>query len=166
MARPISKIVRVQPTAGERRQRDRAQLLDQILEHKDAVEKGLDLLESVHKSGLLDFLQGIVEARNEIGEILVKLLDTPENLHGVKNLTTLLMMFGQFEPAELDEWIRGLERGMKAARQEMMRPDSNKPYGVLGLLGLLKDPAVARGLRGLSAFLRGLDQTVHPTETP
>lgn len=160
MARPIRAITKPPKTPEQERQMTQDAMLDKLGEHQESLDAFLNFVETLHTSGVLSFMQGMLEAREPIGEIVMNKLNTDPNKNGMKNMIQMVMATGQFEPAQIARMVSAFSEGSKEAGDIIKNPDSDKPLGFFALFSLFKEPAIARTIRASVGFLRGAQKVM------
>jgi len=122
-------------------------------QHAEALLSAYDLLQSLHDSGAVDLLRGLLEARDELACIVASTVDTPEAIRGIRNFLLLSKLFASMPPDVLQSLTEAVVEGAK-------REKSHKAPGLGSLLWRFRDPdsrhALAVILDLLKAVGRGL----------
>ncbi|WP_439292151.1 MULTISPECIES: DUF1641 domain-containing protein [Rahnella] len=121
------------------------------------------LTESLHEHGFLRLMKDLVRANTDIASILVAGLNQPGAQNATQNLSLLFITLSKIPPEHFNHLLLALKSGVMAIRQNEGKSHSNEEPkleetapGVLGVMKLLNDEALWRGLmpivNGLKAF--------------
>lgn len=118
MARSITLQFPPRDPAAELRVRlDRAST-----EHAEALLAAYEVLQALHDRGVLDILRGVLEAGDELLEMVMNTAKTPEGVRAIRNLLFWGRIVGSIEP----EWFKGLfqavPEGIAQANAEPEKP--------------------------------------------
>lgn len=152
MAKPIA-VVPPTATAGE----------DAI--NGAAAHDNLDaILDGLEAAGVLRFVRALLEQRQPIAVKVMHKMDTEPTKTGLKNAVTLAMGLGALPDGFGITLMQALADGARRAGEASHGPDTDK-MSVWALMGMLKDPDVARAIHYLMGFLQGLGKALKQTET-
>ena len=128
-------------------------------EHAEAILAAYEVLQELHKHGVLEIMRGALAASDELLEKVVDNVKTPEAIRAIRNLLFWRRIFGSIEP----EWFQGIfqaiPEGIAQATAERDQPVS--------LFGLLRRAVSKDSLRGLFAavdFLQVFGRHLHLSE--
>lgn len=121
------------------------------------------LTESLHEHGFLRLLNDVVRANTDIASILVSRLNQPGSQNAMQNFSLLFITLSKIPPEHFNHLSLALKSGVMAIRQDEDKSNNNEgpkqeamAPGVLGVMKLLNDEALWRGLmpivNGLKAF--------------
>ena len=111
------------------------------IEHAEALLVAWDVLQSAHDKGLLDMLQGAIDAKDTITGKLAEYAKLPEGIAGIRNLLAAAKILTELDPETLDK----LSRSMASAAEQHQR-ESTPP----SLWQIIKRTMSDDGRRGLS----------------
>ena len=114
-------------------------LEDAPKEHAEALLAACDILQGLHDKGLLELAKGALGSGEKILEILVEAGNSPEVIRGIRNFMILTKLFATLEPQLLEHLADAVPKALVEAKTE-------KPLGVVGLLGKLSNPDTRRML--------------------
>lgn len=145
MARPTSKLA-PQVLAGT------------LVDPKRSGTDDLDaIVSSLEEAGVLSFLRALLEERTLLMEQLVTKLDSEPTKRGLKNGVTLLMALGALPEGVANSLAATLNAGLRSAEKAESSPEAEK-MSIWILMGMLKNPDVARAIHYLMGFLEGMGQ--------
>ncbi len=125
-------------------------------EHAEAVLAAYEVLQELHKRGVLEIMRGALAASDEILETVVDNVKTPEAIRAIRNLLFWRRILGSIEP----EWFKGIfqsiPEGIAKATEEREQPDS-----LFGLLRRLMSKDSLRGLAAALDFLQAFGRHLH-----
>ena len=125
-----------------------------------ALQELMEVAVELKKSGMLGWLKTLAES----GEKLVELAASDYKIMRMLALLEALQGgVGRLEPGDFAEARRNTEKVTACLFNGLKRADpakAPKVGGIFGLLGVLRDPAVQRGLGLLIELARGLGECV------
>lgn len=124
-----------------------------VAEHRPAIEETLRLLQGLHERGLLAMLIGAIEQLDQVTEVVVTLLNRPEYVHSLQNGLALLSLLGRLDPHALTALAEAANGAAQAAAAQL---EEEHTLGVIGLMRLLRQPEVNRGLQLLLGIVQEL----------
>ena len=128
-------------------------------EHAEAVLAAYEVLQELHKHGVLEIMRGALAASDEILDRVVDNVRTPEAIRAIRNLLFWRRILGSIEPEWFQAIFQAIPEGIAKATAERDQPVS--------LFGLLRRAVSKDSLRGLSAavdFLQAFGRHLHLTE--
>jgi uncharacterized protein YjgD (DUF1641 family) len=128
-------------------------------EHAEAVLAAYEVLQELHKHGVLEIMRGALAASDEILEKVVDNVKTPEAIRAIRNLLFLRRILGSIEPEWFQRIFQAIPEGFAQATAERDQPVS--------LFGLLRRALSKDSLRGLFAavgFLQAFGRHLHLSE--
>lgn len=131
-----------------------------MVHHHDTGEENLQVIvDALQEAGVLRFVRVLLEERQPIAEKVIKKMDSEPTKRGIKNAVTLMMGLGalpdDFAPLMVDVLQQGIQRAQSASHD----PEAEK-MSIWQLMGMLKDPDVARAIHYLMGFLPGLGKAL------
>ncbi|HWB61591.1 MAG TPA: hypothetical protein VG733_19065 [Chthoniobacteraceae bacterium] len=125
-----------------------ARLQNAPVEHAEALLAGYDLLQSLHDSGSLDILRGIVGQKDALIGQLAATANTPEFIRGLRNMVVLAEALGKIDPGAMeavtDSWTQALAK---------IREDVCDPPGLWKILRQFRGKDLRRGLLLVNTLL-------------
>jgi uncharacterized protein YjgD (DUF1641 family) len=91
-------------------------------EHAEALLAGYELLQRMHDRGVLDFLEGAVGSSDAVLEVLVKAMNSPGSVQGIRNLVVIFNMFGSIDPDLLKAFTEAVPGAMQKTIKEPGKP--------------------------------------------
>ncbi len=123
-----------------------------VSENKEAILKGIDLLESLNQSETLDMLTALVKHREDALANVMRELNKPEYAAPVENITKLFQIAGKLD---VDE-TRYVADRINHAVKEAAASEATGKTSYMDLLKALKDPEINRSITMMLQFLRGM----------
>lgn len=124
-----------------------------------------ELIENLHQHGFLRLANDLVKSNSEVGKILVSGLNQPGTQNALQNLSLLMMTLGSVPPERFNHLllaVRDAAMVVKPARDEA-RQEKAAP-GIRGIIRLLNDEDLWRGLRPIFAALEVFSQQIDREE--
>jgi uncharacterized protein YjgD (DUF1641 family) len=122
------------------------------------------LLETLHTSGTLRALNGLLAQFQDVMAVVLSGLNTDEGRNGLANLLVLAKLLGRIEADGLDRFVAALDRALDAAGERIA--DTDEAPGSLSVLRKLRDPEVRRGLDAALTLLGTLGSQLHDPQPP
>ena len=123
-------------------------------EHAEALLVAWDVLQSAHDKGVLDAVQGLIEAKDTIAGTVARYAKTPEGIAGIRNLMGGLKILAALDPEVLDHLSKALTTASDEHAGEKTPPS---------LWEIVKRTTSEDGRRGLSfatLLLTGLGRSM------
>lgn len=117
------------------------------------------LLETLHTSGTLRVLNGLLAQFQDVMAVVLDGLNTDEGRAGLANLLTLAKLLGHIDADGLDRFVAALDRALAAAGARLEEEDDAP--GTLSVLGKLRQPEVRRGLDAALTLVGTLGTQLH-----
>lgn len=153
MATPIKHISKKQLTPEELRLQRLFELETQLASQQQALHKLLELTGELDKAGILDAVNAMVKARENLTEIAVHQAAREPVTTLINNLMNAAGALTAVDPATTAKLAASIQRGLSEA--EMQQTNSRK-IGPLGLWKALRDPDINRSIRFGMDFLKGM----------
>jgi len=112
------------------------------LEHAESLLVAFDLLEEVHRHGLLEFLHGAVRSKDAVLGQLAEYAKRPESSAAIRNLFVLGRVLGSIDPEAL-----------KAS------PDKDTPPSLWQIFKTMRSADSRRGLARVTSILAALGRS-------
>ncbi|PAP75464.1 DUF1641 domain-containing protein [Rubrivirga marina] len=122
------------------------------------------LLDTLHESGTLRVLNGLLAQFQDVMAVVLKGLNTDEGRAGLANLLTLAKLLGRIDADGLDRFVAALDRALEAAGGRIDEKDDAP--GSLSVLAKLRDPDVRRGLDATLTLVGTLGKQLHDPQPP
>lgn len=122
------------------------------------------LLETLHTSGTLRVLNGLLARFQDVMAVVLAGLDSDAGRTGLANLLTLTTLLGRLDADGLNRFVAALERALEAAGERI--EDEDGAPGSLSVLRKLRDPDVRRGLDAALTLVGTLGAQLHEPRPP
>ncbi len=120
------------------------------------------LVETLHTSGTLRALNGLVAQGQDVAAVALGGLNSEAGRTGVANLLILGKLLGHIDADGLDLFAAALTRALSAAGTRL----DAEPPGTVALVRKLRDPDVRRGLDAALTLLGTLGAELHAPTVP
>lgn len=154
MAQPIS----LEVTPRNPREELRARLERASDEHAEAILAAYELLQEMHKQGVLEMARGVVSARDEILGTVAAEAGTPEALRAIRNLLFWRRILGSIEPECFQAIFQSIPEGIG-----MATAPRSKPVTWPSLLRRLMSKDSLRAIAAAVDFLESFGRHLHST---
>lgn len=152
MANPIRTIKRMEVPEEMLHDKHVVDMMHALVENKNAILRGIDLLSEIHSSGTLDAVHALVKQREVALTQLFTELNKERYRPFLENINGLLKLAGQLPIEDLQYLARKLNKGVEQAQK--LKGDESVSY--MGLVKALKDPEINRSLTTILAILKGM----------
>ncbi|CAN5414141.1 hypothetical protein BH10ACI4_BH10ACI4_33920 [soil metagenome] len=124
------------------------------VEHAEALLVAWDVLQSAHDKGLLDALQGMIDAKDTIAGKVAEYAKLPEGIAGIRNLLSAAKILTQIDP----EVVEKLARAVAGAAEEQHREQKAPSLWKIGKRVMSEDGR--KGLSFATLLLTGMGRTL------
>jgi uncharacterized protein YjgD (DUF1641 family) len=129
---------------------------------QDANEALAELVETLHRHGVLRFANDLVASQTQVAAVLVGGLNSEGGRNALQNLGVLAMWLSRIEPAHLYKVLFALKDGVDHLGEYRPKEKDTQPPGLTGAYALLQDEALWRALapaiEALKVFAHGLER--------
>ncbi|MUV36312.1 uncharacterized protein JNUCC1_00113 [Lentibacillus sp. JNUCC-1] len=162
MAEPIKTIKYMEPPSiEERREQNTQDILNTLGDHKDAIVSGIELLDALHESGLLDMLTALVKQKDTAIEQFVTELNKEQYTGILENLGQLLFLAGELDVEDMRDMISRVNSGVSEAAATTHKHHTT----YMDLVKALKNPEINRSVTLILQFLKGMGVNSFPFKT-
>jgi uncharacterized protein YjgD (DUF1641 family) len=119
-------------------------------EHAEALLVLWDTLETAHRQGVLELVQGLIGGKDIITGKLAESASLPESVAAIRNGIALARLLGSVDPEMLQRLARGMENAQKQHKEE------DNPPSLWRLFRRSTSPNARRGLSFLTHLLIAL----------
>ncbi|MFD1361543.1 DUF1641 domain-containing protein [Lentibacillus salinarum] len=152
MAEKISHIKRVEVPEESLHEQNLSEVAKAVSDNKDAILKGIGLLDTLNQSGTLDMIDALVKHREQALGNVMREINQPQYATILENLPRLLFLLGELDLEEIEQFTTRLQHGVKEAAAA---EDADKT-SYMDLIKALKNPEINRSITMLLEFLRGM----------
>ena len=153
MATPITRIKKKQLTPEELKLQRLFELETQVAEQQQALKKVLEITGELDKAGILDAVNAMVKAREDLMDITVHQATREPVTTLINNLMNAAGALTAIDPATTAKLSASVQRGFQNAEAGQANP---RKIGVFGLMKALRDPDINRSIRYGLHFLKGM----------
>jgi uncharacterized protein YjgD (DUF1641 family) len=144
MAQPIA----FKPPPCDPREALAARLQNAPAAHAEALLAAYEVLQALHDRGVLDLLRGALNAGDQIIEIVVAGVRSPETIKAIRNVALLTNMLAAIDPELLADFTRAIPKSLAQASR-----DEARPPGLFKLLSTFWNRDFRRGLAAFNDLL-------------
>jgi uncharacterized protein YjgD (DUF1641 family) len=152
MAKSITSIKRYEKTRNEQVESDVAEVKEAVADNKEAILKGIDLLQALNEGGTLDSAYAFTKTKKEALENVVQEISKERYTHLLENLPELIFLLGEVDVKAIRDLSNRLNQGLEAMESD--GPEEKTSF--FDLAKALKDPEINRSVTMLLQFLRGM----------
>ncbi|MBS4214504.1 MULTISPECIES: DUF1641 domain-containing protein [Neobacillus] len=155
MAQPIKIIKKVELTEEQQKAQSLESLLSEVAQNKDSLLDTLQLLQELHKSGILDAMNSLVKAKEQVAKIAVGQMTREPVTNLINNAMAAGGALTTLDPEMTKKLMNGVANGLEKAEQGLQ---SNSKVGILDLLKVLNDPDINRAIGFGLNLLKGVGE--------
>ncbi|WP_338448444.1 DUF1641 domain-containing protein [Niallia oryzisoli] len=155
MAKPIQMIKKVELSEEEKQSQSLESLLSEVAENKDSLLDTLHLLQELHNSGILEAINSLVKAKEEVAKIAVGQMTREPVTNIINNAMAAGGALTELDPEMTKKLMGSVKKGLEKAEQGLK---SNSKVGILGLMKALKDPDLNRAIGFGLNLLKGVGE--------
>ncbi|MBN6885629.1 uncharacterized protein YjgD (DUF1641 family) [Cytobacillus horneckiae] len=155
MAEPICKVAEPILNEDEIQNQVLEKVLQDITKNVDGIQETIKLLQELHESGILEAVNSLIEAKEQIAKIVVGQSLRPPVTNAINNAMATAGILTEVNPETTKKMTDSLSKGLQKAEEGIQL---NKKVGLFDLLKLMKDPDVNRAMRFGIDFLKGLGE--------
>lgn len=147
----MAKMIDGIETVDEEEMDSTSQIVDLLATHAGDIGSILELIAVARKSGIIDFLEALLERKGDATEVIVEEATKEQNMRFIRNILTIYTLLSRVNPDILRAF-------MENAAHSIEKSEEFRKEGSLGLLKInsqLKDPDVSAGLRVLISLAKG-----------
>lgn len=155
MAKPIKLIKKIELTEEEKKSQSLENLLSEVAQNKDSLLDTLQLLQELHNSGMLEAINSLLKAKEEVGKIVVGQMTREPVTNMINNAMAAGGALTSLDPEMTKRLLGSVTKGLEKAEQGL---HSNSKVGILDLLKVLNDPDINRAIGFGLNFLKGIGE--------
>lgn len=125
-----------------------------------------ELLDHLHDSGVLRWLNGLVGSLPEVSTVALEALNNERGRAGIRNLMALVWQLGRYDPETVENMLGALQSGAARA-EETAAGEYDSPYappGITGAFKMLRDEQLWQTLAPLLEGARAFSQAAQATQ--
>lgn len=153
MAEPITSIKRIELTPEEQQQQKLKELQTLITEQQQALNKIVEITAELDNAGVLDAVNAMVKARDEIAGIAVTQASREPMTNLINNLLNMTGLLTTISPEITGNLKDSVAKGIEEA--ELYKGNGDK-VSILQVMTALNDPHVNRAVKYGLDFLKGM----------
>ncbi|MFC5603443.1 DUF1641 domain-containing protein [Sporosarcina koreensis] len=153
MAAPITSIKRKELTLEEQQQQKMSELQSLISEQQQSLNKILEITGELDRAGLLDAVNAMVKAKDEIAGIAVAQASREPMTNLINNLLNATGLLTSLNPEVTSNLKDSVTKGIEEA--ELYKGNGDK-VSVLQVMTALNDPDINRAVKYGLDFLKGM----------
>lgn len=151
MAQPTRVIKPMEVDQEAVRAKELRELEDQLIKHKDTLNKLFRLLEQLDEHEALNVANAALSQSDPILTRVLKAVNETETDQAIRNALLLVQGLGKFNFSDIEPMILKFNKGLKLSTEY----NQSKPLGWLGLLNVLTNKDFVEGSIVLTKFVKG-----------
>ncbi len=152
MATPVTTIKKKKKTEEETRQEKLAELQSLIADQEQALNKILEITGELEDIGVLDALQAMVKAKEDIAKIALAQVSREPFTNLINHVINTSNAISAIDPEVTAKLVDGIQSGLREAEAD----NDNLKVGVFQLMKALNDPDINRAIKFGMNFLKGM----------
>ena len=157
MATPITSIKMKQQTPEEIQQEKLAELQSLLSEQDAAINKILDITGELDDAGILDAIQAMVKAKDEIAGIAVSQVSREPITNLIQHVLNASAGLTAIDPEVSAKLVESVKSGLNEAE---LHNRNNEAISTFDVLKSLKDPDINRAVKFGMNFLKGMGKSL------
>ena len=153
MAVPITSIIKKELTLEEIQQKKLLVLQSLIVEQEQALNKILEITGEMDDAGMLDAVQAMIKAREDIAEIAVNQASQEPVTNLINNLMNATSLLTSIDPDVTAKLAASIKDGLEEAE---LHRESTQKVGIVSLMKAINDPDINRAIKFGLHFLKGM----------
>ena len=153
MAAPITKIKMIELTEEELQQAKVNELQAQIVEQQQSLNKIIELTAELDKAGILDTLNAMIKAKDEIAGIAVHQASREPMTNMLNNAMNMAGILTSIDPEVTEKLKNGIADGIHEAE---LYSGTNDKISIIQLMKAINDPDINRTIKYGLDFLKGM----------
>ncbi|MDS9471451.1 DUF1641 domain-containing protein [Sporosarcina pasteurii] len=153
MAKPITSIKEHKQTPEEIQQEKLVELQSLLTEQDEAINKILEITGEINDAGILDAVQAMVKAKDQIAGIAVNQVSREPVTNLIKHVMNASAGLSAIDPEVSAKLLKSLQSGLDEAELYNGNNDSISAFDVIRSLN---DPDVNRAVKFGLNFLKGM----------
>lgn len=153
MAAPITSIQRKQLTQEEQQQEKLNELQTLIAEQQQSLNKILELTAELDKAGVLDAVNAMVKAKDDLMGIAVSQVSREPMTNLINNLMNTAGILTSINPEVTESLKKAIAQGIQEA--ELYKGNGDK-VSIFQVMTALNDPNINRAVKYGLDFLKGM----------
>jgi uncharacterized protein YjgD (DUF1641 family) len=118
-------------------------------EHAAALLSGLEVIQALHDRGVLEVIKGALGSGDQVLEIIVRALNTPEAIRAARNAMILAKVLGSIEPTLLEKFASAMPDALIGAA----KAEEGKAPGFWGIVKIFRSDNLRQGLAVVNNLL-------------
>lgn len=151
MAKAITDIQKSIPSDEEIQSENIAEILRVLSDNKEAVTNFLEIVKGAHEAGLFNILRGLLENKNEVAAVGMRLVNVAGIPTVMKNMIVAMQFLGKMDPLKTHMLLEGLGKGL-----DNVDAEGTNHTSVWGMTKALRDPDINASITVLLNFLKGM----------
>ena len=153
MAAPITKIKMIELTEEELQQAKVNELQALIVEQQQSLNKIIELTAELDKAGILDTLNAMIKAKDEIAGIAVHQASREPMTNMLNNAMNMAGILTSIDPEVTEKLKNGIADGIHEAE---LYSGTNDKISIIQLMKAINDPDINRTIKYGLDFLKGM----------
>jgi uncharacterized protein YjgD (DUF1641 family) len=152
MAKAIKQIEKKRLNPIEEQTQAIKELVEMTAESREALMTFLEILQELHKAGLLDIIKGLLKTRHKVGVLAMDQINQPDMHNMIRNGINTIEFLGELDPDQLKTMLDGVNNGLETSAESA----NKKEVSLWGMAKTMRDPDVKRSITTMISFLEGM----------
>ncbi|WP_028399978.1 DUF1641 domain-containing protein [Ectobacillus panaciterrae] len=155
MAKPITNVVKPIMSEKEKQQQSLDHVVQDLAQNADGIRETIQLLQELHESGVLEGLNSLLKAKEDVAKIAVGQMTRPPVTNAINNAVAAAGVLTELDPQMTKKLTRSVANGLQKA-EEGLQADTK--VGILDIMKALKDPDINRAVGFGLNLLKGVGE--------
>lgn len=157
MAKPITSIKVEKQSVEEIQQKKLEELQSLLTEQEHAIQKMLEITGELNDAGMLDAVQAMVKAKDEIAGIAVNQVSREPVTNVIKHLINATAGLASIDPVVTAKLAESVKSGLHEAE---LYNGNNESIRAFDVIKSLQDPDINRAVKFGLNFLKGMGKAL------
>lgn len=155
MGKPITLIAKEESTQEQLKSQTLDRLVDDLSNHSDGLRQGMELLQELHDSGILDIAVALLQAKEKVAKIALDQVGRQPVTNMINHVVAAASAISETEPDTTKKIVKCLSNGMAQAEASLEMDNKVRPFQ---LLKMLRDPDINRSIIFGLNLLKGIGE--------
>jgi uncharacterized protein YjgD (DUF1641 family) len=159
VAKPITAIQKQTITEEEKREKTIEELKTSLTEKEEAIAELLAIMEELHNSGILEAVNAMLKAREDIAKIVIGQANRKPVTTVINHVIGIAQLLANLDPQLTSKLLESTASGVAEAYKHAK--ETEKKVGIFDLLKALNDPDINRAIRFFLSALKEIGKRLN-----
>ncbi|GCD84043.1 hypothetical protein PTHTG4_31080 [Parageobacillus thermoglucosidasius] len=159
MAKPITAIQKQTLTEEEKREKAIEELKTSLTEKEEAIAELLAIMEELHHSGILEAVNAMLKAREDIAKIVIGQANRKPVTTVINHVIGMAQLLANLDPQLTAKLLESTTSGVTEAYKHTKETEGK--IGIFDLFKSLNDPDINRAIRFILSVLKEIGKRLN-----